>query len=35
MLKRESNDFKPKVMESLSIARDDSVLHEVDSLLPF
>ena len=35
MLERESNDFKPKLMESPLIVRDDSVLHEVDSLLSF
>ena len=34
ILTRESNDFKPKIMESLLIARDKPILNKVDSSLP-
>ena len=34
ILTRESNDFTPKIMESLLIAHDNSVLNKADSSLP-
>ena len=34
VLTKESNDFKQKVMESLLIARDKSILNKADSSLP-
>ena len=34
ILTRESNDFKLKIMESLLIARDKSILNKADSSLP-
>ena len=34
ILTRESNDFKPKLMESLLIARDKPILNKADSSLP-
>ena len=34
ILIRESNEFKPKIMKSLLIARDKPILNKVDSSLP-
>ena len=34
ILTKESNDFKPRIMESLLVARDKPILNKADSSLP-